>query len=252
MARLVPRLLQTQANAFSGALSSPARGQRGLVPRWSERVRMRQLMHPCGPPPGARWDMQGYLEANSVNDAGHMLLAILMLFLPVWLPPGRRAPLTTVRSWRGLSKAVPGFARRPLPWSACCGKMLDLALRQRVAMAWCCLIMIDAGLRPSEACELRVGAMALCWLIMIDTCLRRGKAKFWQPTLSTSRRSSALLSRLGGRLSPDEVMRIARSRTTSSVARYAKRALVQGVVRRMSIRAEAAIVGVLRKNFARG
>ena len=123
-------------------------------------------------------------------------------------------------------------------------------------MALCWLIMIDAYLRPSEAC---LGAMALCWLIMIDAYLRRSEAKLLQPVLYAGRHSGASLDRLEGRLSLAEVMKRGRWRATSSVARYEKRALVQEVLHRMRtgdkaycLRAEAAIGGVLRRSFARG
>ena len=79
-----------------------------------------------------------------------------MFFLPVYSPTGRLTLPRAGRALKGWKKAMPGSTRRPLLWSVRCGIALDLALRQLGAMALCWLIMIDAYLRPSEACELRV------------------------------------------------------------------------------------------------
>ena len=80
-----------------------------------------------------------------------------------------------------------------------------------------------------------------------------------KPVLYMGRHSGASLDRLERRFSLEEVRKRGRWRSTASVARYEKRALVQDVLFRMKIsdkvychRAERAIEGVLRRGLKRG
>ena len=73
------------------------------------------------------------------------------------------------------------------------------------------------------------------------------------------RHSGASLDRLEWRFSLEEVRKRGRWRSSASVARYEKRALVQDVLFRMKtsdraycLRAERAIEGVLRRGFRSG